>query len=340
MDHDPTLIATIEQRLHPLERARPALRRKIVLGALLVVVLGVAALPAAAFAAGGIAWLLHTYVSDSVLSAIIGFPSGVALVAYATYRVVRPLAKWGAALQLTFGERWRDEVEVPLVREALRGVRVTPDSSLDHAAFQASRLFSGSSGDEFVASLGFSGSNHGIAWRAGRINVHRTTVNRQENRANTSWRMRGWYVHMEHAAPYPGTVRLVDKPVYTTFVPGYSNLSRASQVVRIDSGVSAFDAVGLVLLDEKHRTLPPLPPGLLEAWVAVRERLGRPIFLSLNAGGTYFAVATGDGMLPLDYRWMLPNRPERLAADVITVRQLPWAIAQFTEALASGAENR
>lgn len=336
MQPDPTLVATVRQRLAPLEATRTALRRKIILGTVLGVALVIAAIPGAFVVGGSFGWLLTTYVHDTVFSLLIGYAAGIVVTGYVTYRIIRRFMLGGEAAQLGFGKRWHEDIVLPLLRESRPGVKVAPESTLDHETFRASQMFSGSTDDQFDSALGISGTSHGIAWHGARVNVHYTTASRDNSGGHTAWRLRGWYFHLAHPSPWPGTVRLVDKPIYTTFVPGHTKISRAARVVKIDSGDTAFEAHGVIALDEGYRRLPPLPSGLLQAWVSVRERVGLPIFLALNASGTYLGVSTGDGPLPLDYNWATANDPNRLAADLLSMRQLPWAIEQFTAALAVG----
>jgi hypothetical protein len=336
MPTEPTLVASIRQRLAPLEQARPVLRRKVLANTALLVLVLLCALPLAFAAAVGCVWLLGTYVSQSVLSVIVGFPAGITLVAYGTYRIARPLLGRAAAIQQAYGQRWVDEFANPEMRAALPGATVPAAAGIDSSAVLASQLLSFSQRASIDADLGCSGSSGDMRWSAVRLNIHTTTDDRQRDVTHTQHHFRGWFIRLDHPAAWPGTVRLVDRAVHTTHVVGYSNLTPAGQgVVSIGSGDPVFDATGMIVLDQQHPTLPSLPTGLLQAWLAVRKHLDHPIFLALNASGSYLAIATGDGPLPLDYNWIVASDAERLAADVHTLRQLPAAIGLLATALAA-----
>jgi len=336
MQPDPALVTSIRQRLGPLESTRPALRRKVLLNTILLVLVLLAALPLAFAVAVGCVWLLGTYVSQSALSVVVGFPVGIALAAYGTYRIIRPLLGRAAAIQQAYGQRWVDAFVIPEMRTALRGATVPANGAIDRADILASELFTFGARAQADIDLGCAGSSNGIQWSAARVNIHTTSDDRQRDLTLTQHHFRGWFIRLDHPTSWPGTVRVVDRAVHTVHVPGYSNLAPAGQgVVRIDRGDPAFDDTGMIVLNQQYPTLPALPAGLLPAWLAMSKCLGHPIFLALNASGTYLAIATGDGPLPLDYSWMLANDPERLAADVLTLRQLPNAIGLLTTALAT-----
>lgn len=334
---DAIAVTSVQRRILPLEAARRALRSKIVAGTLFGVALVIAAIPGGFAAGSGLGWLLKTYVSDTALGALMGYAAGILMTGYAAFLAIRHLMRRGEAAQLNFGKRWHEEVVLPLLLDARLGDFMTPERTLHLETFRASGLFGGNSDDQFDTALPIGGKSHGMAWFGARVSVHQTTAGRENSGGITSWRLRGWYFNLAHAAPWAGTVRLVEKPVYTAFVSGHTKISRATRVVKTESGDPAFEAQGMIVLDEAHPHLPSLPPGLLQAWLRVRDRLGLPIFLSLNAGGTYLGISTGDGPLPLDYDWATRNDPKRIATDLSILREIPWAIDQFTSALTDDA---
>jgi hypothetical protein len=92
----------------------------------------------------------------------------------------------------------------------------------------------------------------------------------------------------------------------------------------------------MVVLDQEHGGMPPVPPALAQAWLDLDVLIGHPVFLALNQTGIYLAVATRMGRLPLDSRVQLANRPEELAEDLALLQRIVQGVETLRKALALG----
>jgi hypothetical protein len=334
----------LEARLTQIDEERrrcKAADRKRLLIMVLTFVLGI---PLLAGGTVGVLWVMGNFVSRRTVALIGAVLATWAVLIYAGYQSMELATRTGkpeeASLKAAFDER----VLLPVLREALPRCRVSAEPLIDLAGLKASRLFH-SHHNRMASTCGFAGEAGGCAFRASVVRLAYRQfgkplypgvgpVGETRSHQRRGFGFSGILVHLERRGPFAVTVRLVD-PVYQNSPYGFET-RRAHDVVLVKSGDAAFDEAFMVVLDQGQTAAPPIPEALRRVCCELRERFDLPVFVSFTDTGTYLAVATGDGRLPMQVENLIEPEAETLAKELEVIRKVPAAVEALSRALEAG----
>jgi hypothetical protein len=328
------MAAALRERLAPVEGLRK--RARTVAASMLAgyLVLGLFSLAVLAVAVVGALWLVTHFVSDHPLvmlgATVAGFAGGLTLAILA----FKAFSRLGDRAEAAYVSGYEQQAILPTLREALPGCTVTAEGNVDLATFDASGLFR-TGADFFSARFGFAGVAGGVAYRASVVEARKAPSVHKDNHSKPIRYFVGVFVRLERPVNVPGTVRLVHAEAYQGGQYSAWGIQPPHGIVKAANGLAMLDAAGAVILDKGETTVPPVPPRIFETWAELRQRLGRPIFVSFNATGSYLAVATGTEKLP-----RLPlgeslgtNDPEELASEIELVQRVRQAVELLQQRL-------
>ena len=336
----PSLAARLAQ-IEPERRQFKAASRKSLLMAALTIVLAIV------FFSGGTAgavWAAGAFASQRPAVLIVAVLAVWAVLSYALYHCMDRATKLGepamAALQAAFNER----LLLPALREALPRCQASAGPLIGLEGIRASRLFH-SRHNRMLSTCGFSGEAAGSGFRATVLRLayrqpgkplHPGIGPMGEVRSHhrRGYGFSGILVHLERQTPFTTTVRLAD-PAYQNSPWGFET-ARAHDIVRSRSGDPVFDEAFLVLLDQGQTAAPPIPDALRRLCFELRELFGLPVFLSFTGTGTYLAIATGDGRLPMQLEHLEEPAAESLAKEISVINKVPAAVESLSSALHAG----
>ncbi len=290
----------------------------------------------------GAVWVTGRFISSHSLALLGAVLCAWAAIGFLVYRMFSASMRTGDAEAHDLKRAFREQVLLPTLREALPGCEVTADTLFDQDAVRASRLFH-KNFNRLAHTCGFAGKEGGSAFHATVLRIARRGVHESlQPRMGRGGHKRKWNDHrfghffsgllvrIDRPGSFANTVRLAD-PVYQQGPHGYET-ARAVNVVLAKTGDAAFDSEFLLVLDQEHPQVPPVPDTLRRLCRELRQRFDRPVFLSFTAAGTYLAVATGDGRLPMQLEFLEEPAAEVLAEELELLRRVPGAVEAVVKA--------
>lgn len=291
-----------------------------------------------------VVWAVGVFVSRHPAALLAAGLATCAVLIYALYQSMQRATRVGQPELEAFRTAFTERVLLPALREALPGCRVSAGPLIDLDGVKASKLFH-SHHNRMLSSCGFSGEAAGSAYRASVLRVayrhyskplHPGMGPMGETRSHhrRGYGFSGILIHLQRKGPFNTTVRLAD-PVYQNSPYGFET-RRAHDIVRSKSGDPVFDEAFMVLLDQGQTAAPPIPETLRRLSFELRSHFRLPVFVSFTDTGTYLAVATGDGRLPMQFEHLEEPAAESLAKELEVIRKAPAGVEALSRALDGG----
>lgn len=332
MSETGALETSLRARIAQVEPLRKQARRTEwlrIVGVAALVLLGLALLAGSAV---GSLWVMGNYVTKNMIAVFGVMLVSVGVVVYVSVRTVNAFLHWREGDNTIYVDQFREHVIAATLREALPGCSTALEGMIDAAAFEASELFA-KGPDQFRSTGGFSGTARGAPFRGSVLQVKKKTYSSERRTDVLVPYLTGIFVQLQFPVDVRSTVRLVDARVYEGWEGLKWGVVRRGRTVKAKSGIAEFDANSMVVLDEGETAVPPIPESLYRKFLEVRELVGQPVFVSLNATGLYVVVAVEADRLPLEERLNTANRPEALAREFELIRRTAKAAAILREAL-------
>lgn len=328
-------MVSLRERVNRVEAARKAARRSGWMRVLLGVFLFLLCLPWVGGIILGSLWTLGNVLVDdpSVPLVLIVTLASAAIAIGSLFLLARALFRWLGDAQPAYAQSFRQQVTLPSLREALPGLSPILDGPITLQDFDASALFLPNA-DDFSAPFGFHGNAGALPFRGSMLDVRKLGYSHEHRMQVRVPFFRGIFLHMAHPVPLPSTLRLVHAQVYEGWDRNTWDIKRRAHTVKARGNNPHFDAVAMVVLDEQHDGMPPVPPALLQAWLELDALIGKPVFLAFNQSGIYLAVATGTERLLLEPRTQFANRPEELADELALLQRTVQGVEVLRKALA------
>lgn len=327
--------ADLAGRLVRVEPLRLAARRTEVLRLAAYLLVGLLFLALLAAAPLGTLWLLGSFVTRhmaAIVATLFGSVAGVFWLAIATFR---RLSRLGADVEPRYHAAFRDEVIAPTLSEALPGAEVVDGAAAGATTLDASGLFAREH-DRVEVSLAVERAVAAAPLRLEVLRAWRRGYSYDRNQSVGVTVFRGLLARVARGAELPGTVRVVDQEVYAGADRPHWGVVRRRGTVRVTQPAERLDnGVGIVL-DEGMSGAPPVAYAIARLWPRLREAVGGPVFVSVDASGTYLACPTpASGRALLEASLVTANDAEELAGEVERLRRVVEAAGWLAETVAS-----
>lgn len=330
--------ADLSGRLARVEPLRLAARRTEWLRLAAYLVAGLVSLALLAAVPVGALWLLGSFVTRhlaAIVATLLASVGGVLWLAIATFR---RLSRWRADVEPRYRDAFRDEVIAPTLAEVLPGM-VVDAGAAGAVSLDASGLFAREH-DRVEVTLAADGAVADAPLRLEVLRAWRRGYSYDRKQSVDVTVFRGVLARLGRGADLPGTVRVVDEEVYAGADRPRWGVVRRQGTVRVTEPADRLEPGVAIVLDEGTTGAPPVAYAVARIWPRLREAAGGPVFVSVNASGTYLACPT-----PSSWRALLEagvtaaDGAEELAGELERLGRIAQAAGGLAEVVGTAARS-